>query len=53
MQKWDMESYMYKSHLQVAMSDYRALARGNESDPAYLTAAAGMVVMPDITVGRP
>ena len=51
-QKWDMESYMYKSHLQVAVSDYRALARVIESEPAYLTAAAGTVVIPDSTVVR-
>jgi hypothetical protein len=47
-----MESYMYKSHLQVAVSDYRALSRGIESAPAYLAAAAGMVVIPDSTVVR-
>ena len=47
-----MESYMYKSHLQVAVSDYRALAKVIESEPAYLTAAAAMVVIPDSTVVR-
>ena len=47
-----MESYMYKSHLQVAVSDYRALASVIKGNPAYLTAAAGMVVIPGSTVLR-
>jgi hypothetical protein len=43
---------MYKSHLQVAVSDYRALAREIESEPPYLTAAEGMVVIPGNAVVR-
>ena len=46
-----MESYIYKSHLQVAVSDYTALAGVPESGPTYL-AAAGMVVIPGNTVVR-
>jgi hypothetical protein len=47
-----MESYIYKSHLQVAVSDYRALARAIERERTYFTAAAGMVVIPGSTVVR-
>jgi hypothetical protein len=43
---------MYKSHLQVAVSDYRALAEISESGPAYLPVAAGMIVIPGNTVVR-
>jgi hypothetical protein len=43
---------MYKSHLQVVVSDYRAMTRDLAIGRIYLTAAAGTVVIPGSTVVR-